>query len=459
MATICYIDIVSFTTMSGHMKAYEVMEMLSILFQEFDKLADKNNCFNCETIGDAYITVCGGPEGESSAAGAANIAAFALDAVDVVQRLQFGSGHNKKKIKIRVGVASGEVVAGVIGTLNVPKFTILGETTWKAQEMESTSLPMRVQCSEDTMRLIRGNFKTHASFQCKKRQEETQNNAWWIVRPSEFDDSYISDLDDITIALSSANNTTASTQSEQHINMMASAATSSKEAKISVLSSVAQYPSFQRKGSSVLCEDAGEAQKSDSNIDFESMLLSDIVMHQTKNSCLRNIWTSMYISLRSLGHIFDVAGANKRILLRSFAIFTILCCAGVAILFVFAKNYEQERISYATDIANKADRWLTNELDKALLPLFAVSELVKVTGKWDELPFKIEMTEKYQLQSSVYNNVTGICDDPTYVDPFIDMATDIKDSSGMQGILVNVQVSAVKSVQLNVFVLLINAFL
>lgn len=53
MATICYIDIVSFTTISGRMKAHEVMEMLQVLFREFDRLAEKHNCLNCETIGDA----------------------------------------------------------------------------------------------------------------------------------------------------------------------------------------------------------------------------------------------------------------------------------------------------------------------------------------------------------------------------------------------------------------------
>jgi guanylate cyclase len=37
VATICFIDIVSFTTMSGRMKAHEVMEMLQILFKEFDR--------------------------------------------------------------------------------------------------------------------------------------------------------------------------------------------------------------------------------------------------------------------------------------------------------------------------------------------------------------------------------------------------------------------------------------
>ena len=125
----------------------------------------------------------GGPEGNDSATGAANIAAFALDAVDAVQRLEFDGG---KKIKIRVGVATGPVVAGVIGTDNVPKFTLFGETTSRAEEMESTSLPMQIQCSGETMKLLRGNFRTNNSFQCKQRKDVDDNdNTWWIIRPDD----------------------------------------------------------------------------------------------------------------------------------------------------------------------------------------------------------------------------------------------------------------------------------
>lgn len=142
MATICFIDIVSFTTMSGRMKAQEVMDMLQVLFRELDRLAEKYNCFNCETIGDAYICIAGGPEGSDPASGATNIASFALDAVEVVKKMEFGSSEKKMKIKIRLGIASGPVVAGVIGTANVPKFTLFGETTAKAENMESTSLPL-----------------------------------------------------------------------------------------------------------------------------------------------------------------------------------------------------------------------------------------------------------------------------------------------------------------------------
>lgn len=60
----------------------------------------KHQCFNAETIGDAYIAVSGGPEGNDPITGATNIAAFALDAIDAVEKLDF----KDKKIKIRIGM-------------------------------------------------------------------------------------------------------------------------------------------------------------------------------------------------------------------------------------------------------------------------------------------------------------------------------------------------------------------
>jgi hypothetical protein len=152
---------------------------------------------------------------------------------------------------------------------------------------------------------------------------------------------------------------------------------------------------------------------------------------------------SIRISVLSFLQMFRVAGASKKILFGTFTTFAVLCAAGLAIVYVFANDYEQNKINYASAFGNKADRWLEKELEKALLPLFAVSELVKVTEKWDDLPKKIEPTPQYDQEGSVYNNVTGICDDPTYTDPFNEMAASIKNSSGMQGILVNVQLAPI----------------
>lgn len=439
MATICYVDIVSFTTMSGRMKAHEVMEMLQILFREFDHLAEKHNCFNCETVGDAYITISGGPEGNYPAVGAVNIATFALDAIDVVKKLEFGSGNNKKKIKIRIGVASGPVVAGVIGTKNVPKFTLFGQTTLKAEEMESTSLPLQVQCSEESMRLISSNFRTNNSLQCKRRKEEggKSRNTWWVVRPSEFDN--------LTNALSQAKDENGSTA---NITSVTHSDTRNSDT-MSWLDSDNEDTNVLRRNSSVISELAEGERIEKSCFGFEDCLVSDQGManarstYEPRKDSLQSALTNIRISARSLAQTFHVAGGSKRILFGTSMAFAVFCAAGLAIILVFANDYENDRIQYATAVGNKADRWLGQEFEKALLPLFSLSELVKVTQKWNDLPFKIEHTTQYTIDGSVYNNVTGICDDPVYVDPFNSMASAIKNSSGGGGILVTLELASV----------------
>ncbi|KAL3788993.1 LOW QUALITY PROTEIN: hypothetical protein HJC23_012698 [Cyclotella cryptica] len=438
LATICFIDIVSFTTMSGSMKAHEVMEMLQILFREFDRLAEKYGVQNAETIGDAYITVSGGPEGKDATNGAASIAAFALDAVDVVKRLTFQDG---KKIKIRVGVASGPVVAGVIGTANVPKFTLFGETTARAEEMEKTSLPLQIQCPEETVTLL----------ECKRRREHSNENTWWIIRSCDSNGSYFSELEDVRPALLSTKddvstvNSTTLTPSDPRLSMES---TGSNENEKYVVGEAGQNsPDTRRSSSSINASVIAEGSDSlKGNNEFENNILPEKNTEQKSDGrrsdsrLLRSLF-NVKISFRSIGLMLRVAALNKRILLGTFLTFAILCGTGLAILYSFGHQYEEDKYKDSMDLADKADRWLEKEISKSLLPLFAMSELVKVVGKWNDLSFKIDAMQQYIQGNSVYKNVTGICDDPAYIDPFIGMASSIKQSSGMQKILINVQLA------------------
>ena len=311
------------------------------------------------------------------------------------------------------------------------------------------------------MKLIRSNFRTNKSLQCIRRKdnEDEHQNAWWISRQSEHDNSCVSELDDLLatvmspttndVEASTTTNSASPTVSEQNqSNSVISTGTSVEETKGEDPERSRRASGIWRRNSSVICELENDGNDEKSYLGIEDFLMSEESKNQgdaksKKDSCLQSALTSIHITFRSLGNMFRVAGMNRRILFGTFMTFTIFCSVGLAILFVFANDYEQEKIQYATDVGNKADRWLDKELDKALLPLFAMSELVKVTNKWDDLPYKIEPTEQYNQGDSIYNNVTGICDDPVYVDPFVDMASSIKNSSGMQGILVNVQLAPI----------------
>lgn len=150
MVTIFFSDIVGFTSMAGEMTPEEVMDMLNELYCEFDKLVDKHDVYKVETIGDAYMVLGGAPKRRIGPEGAERVALFALDAIDLVKTFRTTRGD---QIFIRAGLASGPVVAGVVGKA-MPRYCLFGDTVNFASRMESTSKKMRIQCSAITARLL-----------------------------------------------------------------------------------------------------------------------------------------------------------------------------------------------------------------------------------------------------------------------------------------------------------------
>ena len=133
---------------------------------------------------DAYIVVGGGPDNCSGRAGAEKVALFALDAMEVCESIKTKDGA---RVCIRAGLASGSVVAGVVGK-TMPKFTLFGDTVNFASRMESTSIKMKIQCSDMTYRLLRD--AEGCDFDLEKRIEngvagvhakgKGQVSTWWI---------------------------------------------------------------------------------------------------------------------------------------------------------------------------------------------------------------------------------------------------------------------------------------
>ena len=133
---------------------------------------------------DAYIVIGGGPDNCLGRAGAEKVALFALDAMEVCESIKTKDGA---RVCIRAGLASGSVVAGVVGK-TMPKFTLFGDTVNFASRMESTSIKMKIQCSDMTYRLLRD--AEGYDFDLEKRIEngvagvhakgKGQVSTWWI---------------------------------------------------------------------------------------------------------------------------------------------------------------------------------------------------------------------------------------------------------------------------------------
>jgi adenylate cyclase len=140
-ATVIFADVVGFGKITARMKAYEIVACLNQLFSEFDKLAEDAGIEKIKTIGDSYMAVAGVPTPCSNHARMAT--KFALDVVAATTRLR---SRLPAPFAIRVGLHSGPVMAGVIGTRKFA-YDVWGDTVNIAARMEAASQPNRVLAS------------------------------------------------------------------------------------------------------------------------------------------------------------------------------------------------------------------------------------------------------------------------------------------------------------------------
>ena len=132
-ATVIFADVVGFGRITAKMKPYEIVGCLNRLFSEFDKVAEDVGVEKIKTIGDNYMTVVGVPTARS---GHARVAVrLALDLVAAAERLRL---QLPVPFPIRVGVHTGPVMAGVIGTHRFA-YDVWGDTVNIASRVESAS--------------------------------------------------------------------------------------------------------------------------------------------------------------------------------------------------------------------------------------------------------------------------------------------------------------------------------
>ena len=145
-------DVVDFTNLSARITPAELLDLLNRVFSAFDLLTEKHDVEKIKTIGDAYMVVGGLPTPREDHADA--IAEMALDMLAEVGRLNAEHGSS---LQIRIGINSGPVVAGVIGT---KKFTydLWGDTVNTASRMESNSIEGAIQVTEETYQRLQDKY-------------------------------------------------------------------------------------------------------------------------------------------------------------------------------------------------------------------------------------------------------------------------------------------------------------
>lgn len=150
--TVLFGDIVGFTTLSSRTSAPDIVEMLNGLFSLFDQTAEELGIEKIKTIGDCYMAVCGLPRPCSDHAD--RMARMALHMVEATRQYGQERGLN---LQLRIGLNSGPVVAGVIGTSKFI-YDLWGDTVNLASRMESTGVPSKIQVTRSVYERLKSNF-------------------------------------------------------------------------------------------------------------------------------------------------------------------------------------------------------------------------------------------------------------------------------------------------------------
>lgn len=160
MVSIMFTDFVGFTKISENMKAKDLVTILDQHFRKFDQIIENNDLEKIKTIGDAYMCAGGVPIRNktnpiNTVLAAVQIKYYMLDHKEEMIK------KGQQYWKLRIGINTGAVSAGVIGTKRYA-YDVWGSTVNRAQRMEQMCEPETIAITEDTFEHI------EPYFECKK---------------------------------------------------------------------------------------------------------------------------------------------------------------------------------------------------------------------------------------------------------------------------------------------------
>jgi adenylate cyclase len=175
-ATILFADVVDFTPLAQRLSPSEVVGTLDHLFSHFDTLVEQHGLEKIKTIGDAYMAAAGVPDPCADHASRAALLALAMR-----QAIATSTIADQGGLQLRIGINSGPVTAGVIGTKRF-LYDLWGDAVNTASRMESNGTPGEIQITRTTYELI------DDEFVCRPRgtilvKGKGEMETWYLIGP------------------------------------------------------------------------------------------------------------------------------------------------------------------------------------------------------------------------------------------------------------------------------------
>ena len=178
--TVLFTDFKGFTQIAEQLEPEELVAEIDYCFRNFDAIIDKYDIEKIKTIGDAYMCVGGIPSTNPEVP--QKVVLAALEIRDFMANLaEKRSKNGKDCFGIRIGVHTGEVIAGIVGTKKF-QYDVWGDTVNVAARMEDNSESGKVNISGTTYKLVKEYFK------CEHRGKVTAKNKgeidmYFVERP------------------------------------------------------------------------------------------------------------------------------------------------------------------------------------------------------------------------------------------------------------------------------------
>ncbi len=151
-ASVLFADIVGFTKITSTLDADTIVGALNSLYSRIDERAKREGIEKIKTIGDSYMAAAGLFGNEPAEKNALAIVNFARG---MLQDIENFNATSNVKLFMRIGINSGNLIAGVIGKTKFV-YDIWGDTVNVASRMESSGETSKIHVSENTMELLKG---------------------------------------------------------------------------------------------------------------------------------------------------------------------------------------------------------------------------------------------------------------------------------------------------------------